>query len=64
MRLYEVSYCKNDYSVDTSEFTINVAATSAIRAGEFVGKRNGKFVGYSGRVTTIKEVRSTVHIAK
>lgn len=61
MRLYEVTY-RNDYSNDRQ--TAYVTASTAVKAAEFVGKRNGKFVGYGGRVTSVNETNSTVYVAK
>lgn len=62
MRVYEVTYTTNDYSADLA--TTLVAAFTAARASEYVGKKNGKFVRYSGRVTSVTELYPTVHIAK
>lgn len=62
MRLYEVTYSTNDWTADRK--TAHVAASTAVKAAEFVGKRNGKFVGYGGRVTSVNENNSTVYVAK
>lgn len=66
MRLYEVRYCRRSDGSD--EYTVNVTASNPLRAIELVNKGQGsyrsKFVGYSGRVVQVLEVRSNVHIAK
>ena len=62
MTLYEVQYTKNDWSTDRN--TTRIVASSVIKAAEHVGKKNGKFVGYGGRVTQVSEVFSSVHVVK
>ena len=62
MRLYEVTYSKNDWT--SNRDIARVAASTAIKAAEYIGKKNNRFVGYGGRVTQVTELHTTVYVAK